>query len=252
MKRKMCLFTLLTLVISSINGQQLSVGGYVFEQKDREYVARIPFATVYYYNYQDTARVEFVAFTNMLGEYTLNNMRNGRYIVKVIANGYQLKRQKVEFRDVVFLAKNNRDNSVNVHISMEKSNENEHIVNSTIYNMAEYISSGEETLEYVIQHLQNQLEKGGNSSGKRSYRVWIGGIDMELKLYNELKNASLKKIARDMGDRLLKKSYIIYYDISESNALVDGVFNVVFNDKTRKPTERGFIPIETTDFLIIE
>jgi hypothetical protein len=249
MRKRINLLIALLFIMASVSGQQLKVGGYIFEQKNNEYVARVPFATIYYYNYEDTTKVEFCALTNLLGEYNFYNMRNGKYIVKVVAPGYQTKRQEIQFSNVENLAKNNKNGSVTAHIAMQRINDTQ--INPAVFQAKDLLLSNDDTLDAIIQRLKAEVSKNGNPKEKKSYRIWIGGVDVDAKIYNELKAELLTKAAKELGDKSLKKTYIEYYDLSgENKTLVDGVFNLVFNGKSRRPAEKSFIPTETTDFFI--
>ncbi|GHT77662.1 hypothetical protein FACS189463_3850 [Bacteroidia bacterium] len=78
-------------------------------------------------------------------------------------------------------------------------------------------------------------------------------MDLDTKTYSEIKTLSLKEIAKEFGDKSLKKTYIEYYDLSgENKSLVDGVFNLVFNGQSGKSGKTINNLSETTDFFIKE
>ena len=243
--KKIILLSLI-FVVTNISAQQLTVRGCVFEENNNEYIARVPFATVCYYNYSDTSKIEFIALTNMSGQYEFYNMKNGKYIVKINALGYHTKRQEVEFRDVQHLARNN-NNTVAAHIAIKKEHER---VNPKIFKAEEFIVSDEETFDSVVKRLESSIRPDNEANNMRPFRFWIGGVDIDNEAYKELKDMPFKKVAREMRDRTLKSTYIEYYDLSEIDAPVHGVFNIVFNNTSRRPTEKSFMFTETTDFFI--
>ena len=245
--KKIILLSLI-FVVTNISAQQLTVGGYVFEENNDKYIARVPFATVCYYNYSDTSKIEFIALTNMLGQYELYNMKSGKYVVKINALGYHTKRQEVEFRDAQHLARNNNNNTVVAHIAMKKKEDER--VNPKIFKAEEFIVSDEETFDSVVKRLESSIRPDNDANNMRPFRFWIGGVDIDNEAYKELKDMPLKKVAREMRDRTLKSTYIEYYDLSQIDAPVHGVFNIVFNNTSRRPTEKSFMFTETTDFFI--
>jgi hypothetical protein len=213
MMKKMNLLIVMLLMVANIAGQQLNLTGRVFEPDGDKVVTYIPFATVYYYNYEDTTKVEFCTLTNLAGEYFFYNLRNGKYIVKIVAPGYQTKRQEIEFRDVQSLAKNNKG-KVYAHIEMKKVN-NTHIT-PVIFQAQDLLQSKDDTIEKIIEGLKVKV-KNNTASEKKSYRIWLGGMDIDAKLYNEMKVESLMKLAKGLGDKTLQKTYIEYYDLSGEN-----------------------------------
>ncbi|GHU73233.1 hypothetical protein FACS189413_17380 [Bacteroidia bacterium] len=249
MKTKMHLLCACLFALSGAAGQELNLEGFVFEQQDGKAAASIPFASVYWYNYEDTTKIEFCAFTNMTGKYQLYNIRNGKYIVKVLAPGYQTKRQEIQFLNVGQLAKNN-NNRIFAHIALKKV-ENIQIT-PTIFQGKDLLLPDNNTLSDIIQRLKEVVENQ-NTGEKKSYRIWIAGLDLDTKTYSEIKTLSLKEIAKEFGDKSLKKTYIEYYDLSgENKSLVDGVFNLVFNGQSGKSGKTINNLSETTDFFIKE
>jgi len=232
-----------------VTGQSLSVIGGIFE-RDGSKAIRIPFATIYYYNYYDTTKVEFVTISNLAGEYILEDMQNGAYIVKIVAPGFQPKRQLVLFSDVETLAKNN-NNQVRAHIELKR--ENNLKIDAKIFMIKDLVESDEDTIEKIIDNLKQILKVEEKKTGRIVYRIWFGGNELPLNLYNELKKEKVTTGAKKYGDRSLSKSYIEYYDFYDDNkTFVDGIFNIVFNNKNRK---EDFFPSkisETTNFLFLE
>jgi hypothetical protein len=251
MKTKMYLLCACLFALTNAAGQELNLEGFVFEQQNDEAVALVPFASVYWYNYEDTTKIEFCAFTNMIGKYQLYNIRNGKYIVKVLAPGYQAKRMEIQFLNVERLAKNNNNRIVN-HIALTKAG-NTQITPVVFQGKDLSLPDSVNILSNIIQSLKDTVEKNQNTGEKKSYRIWMVGLDLDASTYNEIKALSLKEIANEFGDKSLKKTYIEYYDLSgENKSLVDGVFNLVFNGQNGKSGKTINNMSETTDFFIKE
>jgi len=246
---KKLIFLLLSLLfIGSVSGQELTVFGFVLGQENNKQV-RVPFATIYYYNYDDTAKVEFSAMTDLAGEYRLNNMQNGKYIVKVTAQGYETKRQEIQFTNVEGLA-NGNNGQVKAHIVLARANDTQ--IAPVVFPLKELVQTEEDTIEEIISRLRVKVAARSGSTGRKSYRIWLGGSEIAATTqYNSIKGVSATTVAQGNGDKKLEKSFIEFYDLSGNNkTLADGVINIVFNNKNKKTTD--FLPRiqETTDFFI--
>lgn len=247
MTKKINLCILLILAIINVSGQQLNLMGSVFELENGKATTFVPFATVYYYNYEDTTKVEFCALTSLTGEYHFYNLRNGRYLVKITAPGYQPKRQEVQFDNVKHLAEKN-NGEVYAHIAMKRVDNTQ--ISPLIFQVKDLMQSNDDTLEKIIEQLKAKV-KDNKSNKRKSYRIWLGGREVTAKLYNDMKEVTVMALAKMIGDKSLKKTYIEYYDLSgKDKTLADGVFNIVFNDKSRRPADSKFLSQETTDFFI--
>jgi len=244
MKKKYLLLLLLFVAIN-LAGQQLNVVGTIFENKDAKTITRVPFATVYYYNYEDTTKVEFCALTDLSGRYTLYNMHNGKYIVKVMAQGCQLRRQEIQFKDVIKLSDNN-NGRVWVHIKLTRINNVQ--ITPTIFQAKEFMQTKNDTLKQIIDYLKTKVN---SSTARKVYRILINGVEIPQKYYDTINSIPFVVMAKETGDKSLTNTYIEYYDLSDENrTLVDGVFNVVFNGKSARPVASADKTTETTDFLI--
>jgi hypothetical protein len=248
MKNFNLLIAFLFIVTASVSGQ-LNVKGYIFEQKDENYVTKVPFASIYYYNYEDSTKIEYFAVTNIIGEYALYDMKTGKYRVKIVAPGYQTKRQKIQFYDAEQLAINN-NNLVSLHVAMLKNEES--VFSPAVYSSKDILASSNDNLNTFIESAREKTKQSENTKKKRKYRVLLGGMDISPEMYRELNKVSFGEIAQVFGDNSLRNTYLEYYDLSIiEGTLVDEIYNIVFNDQSRRPDEKSdFIPEETVDFLI--
>jgi hypothetical protein len=245
MKKIFILSIAMIFIIAGAAGQSLKVQGYVIEKQNSEIIC-VPFATVYYYNYDDTTKVEFVTITNLAGEYSLQNMRSGKYIAKITAPGYQPSRQEIMY-NVERLAPLNNGR---VWAIVEMSRANNVQITPSVYMLKDLIKSDDDTVEKIIENLKLTVQNN-DASIRKNYRIWLGGNELDAELYNDLKVELVTKTASKKKDKSLSKSYIEYYElVNENKTFVDGIFNIVFNNKNKKCEKRRFEMYETTDFFI--
>jgi hypothetical protein len=248
MKNRNILFVIAIFLIaaSSTFAQQLSIDGTIFEQRGGKAVDYVPFATVSYYNLEDTTKLEFWALSNKYGEYTIYNLRNGKYKVKIGAPGYKTRWQEIQFADVKGLAERN-NNQIHAQIAMERI-DNTRII-PIIYQAKDLVKSDEETVADIITQLKT-LVSNTNKGG--TYRILLSGKEITAKNYNEIKIAPYKELTQRSGDTNLNKTYIEYYNLSgKDRTIADGVFNLVFNNKTlQRDPKKIYNFQETTDFFI--
>jgi hypothetical protein len=241
------MIVLFVMTMSSF-GQIVNLDGYVFEEKDGKSVALVPFATVYYYNYDDTTKLEFSALSNMHGKYTIYNLRTGKYIVKIVAPGFKAKRQEIQFRDVPALARHT--NIVYAQIALQRIDDTQ--IAPTVFQATDLIISDKETIADVITKLKTLIKNKNTGDVTKKYRILVGCQELTTKSYKDMNAISFKEIAKIMGDKNLSKTYIEYYNLSgKDKTLADGVFNIVFNGKAEGPDKKYITKYtETTDFFI--
>jgi hypothetical protein len=241
------IFTLLIAVFfvtTHAFAQPLRFFGLVFEQKEGRAVNWVPFASAYFYNLDDTTKLEYAALSNKYGAFYIDNIKNGRYLVKIVAQGFKPKTQEIQFKDVVDLAKRN-NNQVGANIPMER--ESDLPMNPQIFKLKEIIT-GDENIAAAMDSIKIKLKKPGEKS-KKTYRFLLAGEELSTDTYAMLNQAPLKEILKALGNG---NSYIEFYDLSgKYRTIVDGVFNIVFNNKTliRDPKKIHNYK-ETTDFFI--
>jgi len=229
--------------VKDVSVLPLTVSGVIIEHQKTKSKG-IPFATIIYYNFDDSGKVEFQAISNLAGEYRINNMQNGKYKVKITASGFKTKYQDVQFQNVENLAKGN-NSTVKSHIVLEREINRQ--INPVVYQMKELVQNQDNTIEKIIENLQHK--KG--LSNCNTCHVWFAGSEIEKKYYDEIKDVGIRQLAKAANDETLNNSYIEFYDLSDEKILnIDGVFNVVFNGQNRKPIEAGEIIEETTDFFL--
>lgn len=239
----------LLLTAVGAKGQELTISGTVFEQKEGKAINYVPFATISYYSLDDTARLEFCTLSNKFGEYRISNLRSGKYKVKIEAPGFKTKWQAIQFEDVHRLAKEN-NNQVYAQIALERIKQVE--IAPTNYWIKDLVQTGDETIGDLVDRLKQQLNKSGGNKPK-AYRILLAGKEIDSEKYELINQAPFVEVVKGVGDKNLNKTYIeLYAFSSEYRTITDGVLNIVINNNTlnRNPKKINKNYKETTDFFI--
>jgi len=234
------LLALLLTVSASIAQTTLHVTGKVFEKSGDKVVAYIPFASVYYYNYEDSTKLEYFAFTDFTGSYDLGKILVKKYRVKIVAPGYITRQKKIGGLPTEIPKEWNTDNFT-FHFEMKK-NINESI-KPVIFQAKNLIKTSKDNFWNMIRHINgmqvDEKTKTITTKNGNSVRLFFNGFNVQADKLDKLSSLPVEAFKQ-----------FEYYDLSkQSQSLYDGALNVVLitGDVAGKVT---FEPKETKKYDI--
>ena len=235
---------MLLTTLASIAQNTIHITGFVFEKsKDKEFVS-VPFASVYYYNYEDSTKLEYFAFTDLSGSYDLGKIPVQKYRIKIVAPGYVTRYKKIGNLPTEF-PKDWKGDNMTFHFEMEKDPQNKNIIIPVVYPVKDLEKSSKDNFWDLIRHINDEFvvdEKSKSVTTKdgEPIRLMFNGFNMQGE-------KSDKAIALPM----IAFKEIEYYDLSNQPAsLYQYVLNIVLMAGDKAGGVLSFGPIETKKYDI--
>jgi len=218
--KKIHLLLLAILITTSASMAQttLHVTGKVFEKNGDKVVTYIPFASVYYYNYEDSTKLEYFAFTDFSGNYDLGKIIAKKYRIKVVAPGYFTKQKNIGNLPTEIPKEWVGDN-ITLHFQMEK-NTNESI-EPVVVSAKTLTKTPKDNFWVLIRNMDGMFvdEKSKTVTTKdgNPVRLFFNGFNIPAE--------NLDKVSALPAEAFKQFEY---YDFSKQpQSLYDGVLNVV-------------------------
>jgi hypothetical protein len=237
-------FLLLATVMAtsvSIAQKTIHVTGRIFEANQGKTVAYVPFASIYYYNYEDSTQLEYFAFTDRSGNYDLGKIVLKKYIVKITAPGY-LPRQKKIGNLPAELPKEYQGTNITLHIKLEHDS-TQAGVKPIVFQPETLKKSSKDNFWNMVRQIEEIVvdpkAKTFTTRESAPVRVLLNGFNMQSRQLEKI--GSLPVAAFEKME---------YYDLSDqADALYEGVLNIVLitGETAGKVT---FDPIETEKYNI--
>jgi len=219
MKRIYFLLFAMSIASSAIIAQKtLHVTGKVFEKSEDKGISYIPFASVYYYNYEDSAKLEYFSFTDFSGSYDLGKILVKKYRIKVVSPGYIMRQKKIGNLPSE-IPKEWKTDNFTFHFEMKK-NASENIKPAVLQTKA-LTKSSKDNLWNLIRRINgisvDEKSKSVATKDGAPIRLLLNGFNMQNKQLDRISSLSAEAFKQ-----------FEYYDLSKQpQSLYEGVLNVV-------------------------
>jgi hypothetical protein len=220
------------------------VTGTIFEKPGDKVLAYVPFASVYFYNYEDSTRLEYFAFTDMSGQYNVGKIPVKKYRVKIVAPGYQTRKKNVGN----FPTEIHKDwgDQVTLHFNLTKKSNDP--LKPAVFKIKDLKQSKTDKFNDLITRIDgimvDKKTKAIVTKKGKSVRLLINGWDAPEK---EVDNFFKYPLERFNNYKQVERSHIEYYDLSnQPESLAGGVLNLVMDGQKEQQAGRdlSFTPIE--------
>lgn len=220
MKRNSLLLLTMLLATSISNAQNsIHVIGKVYEKNRDKVNAYVPFASVYYYNYEDSTKLEYFAFADLSGQYDLGKIVVKKYRIKVIAPGYQIKRKNVGNLPTE-IPKEWKSDNLTIHLEMKRDID-DNTVNPSVFFTKNLKQSSKNNFWDLIKQINgliiDQKTKTITTKNGNPIRLLLNGFTMKETQFEKINSLPIEGFKQ-----------FEYYDLSkQSESLYGAVVNIV-------------------------
>jgi hypothetical protein len=217
-KNYFLLFALFLATTTSLAQKTLHVTGKVFERSDDKGTAYVPFASVYYYNYEDSTKLEYFAFTDMSGSYDLGKIVVKKYRIKILAPGYWPKQKNIGNLPTE-IPKEWKTDNFTFHFEMKKKADE--TITPQVFPIKTLTKSSKDKLWDLLRQINSlsvdEKSKTVTTREGSPIRLLLNGFNMQSKQLDKLASLPLEGFKR-----------IEYYDLSNQlQSVYEGVLNIV-------------------------
>lgn len=226
------IYIILTIIsIATISNAQIKtihVNGCIFA-KDLDEAIPVPFATVYYCDYNNPDNVMYMAVTDFLGWYDFGeHIKLQKYFVKIVAPNYITRTKKIGN-----LPENIKGN-LTLHYELQKSSES--FIAPTVY-LTTNLSKEKTDLKALISDIKGvQLDDAGNllMNNSESIKILTNGCNFIMNDFDSFMATP---------SRYIKKMEL--YDVSKSEeSMYKYYLNITSIDGEEVPRKLYYMPIE--------